>query len=126
LRFCFRIYLGSPSNGLPSGLTISQNILATAKSSFCLQGMRQNVFGSGLAIMSDSSMRAKPSIEEPSNPMPSSSAPSSSSTVIANDFTKPSMSVNQSLTNFTLASLAIFRTYSLSFTDLVAIFESPF
>jgi len=30
--------------------------------------------GSGMAVISDSSMRAKPSMEEPSKPMPSSRA----------------------------------------------------
>src|SRR3989338_1893062 len=64
--------------------------------------------------MSDSSMRAKPSMAEPSKPMPSSSAFSSSSIVIAKLFRKPRMSVNQSRMNRTSCSLASRSTYSLS------------
>ena len=39
--------------------------------------------------MSDSWIRLKPSIEEPSKPMPSANAPSSSCEVMVNDFRKP-------------------------------------
>ena len=50
--------------------------------------------GSGIAIMSDSSIALKPVIEEPSKPIPDSNAPSSSFALIENDFSCPSMSVN--------------------------------
>jgi hypothetical protein len=43
------------------------------------------VLGSGIATMSDSSIRLNPVIDEPSKPMPSSSASSISAGVIAND-----------------------------------------
>ena len=51
--------------------------------------------GSGIAIMSDSSIALKPVIEEPSKPMPPSKASSSSAALIENDFSWPRMSVNQ-------------------------------
>jgi hypothetical protein len=68
------------------------------------QGRIRNVSGSGIAIMSDSSIRLKPVMDEPSKPIPSSSAPASSSRPIANDLSWPKMSVNQSRTNSTLCS----------------------
>ena len=57
---------------------MSQNIRATAFSSSGRQGIRAKVEGSGMAIMSDSSIGLKPVIEEPSKPMPPSKASSSS------------------------------------------------
>ena len=57
-----------------------------------------------MAIMSDSSIRLKPVIDEPSKPMPSSSAPASSSRPTANDLSWPKMSVNQNRMNSTLCS----------------------
>ena len=63
----------------------------------------RNVAGSGMAIMSDSSMRLKPVIEEPSKPMPSSKAPASSSRPTAKDFSWPRMSVNQKRMNSTFS-----------------------
>src|SRR5918992_4228830 len=57
-----------------------------------------------MAIMSDSSIRLNPVIDEPSNPMPSSSAPASSSRPTANDFSWPKMSVNQKRMNSTFSS----------------------
>ena len=42
------------------------------------QGSTAKVDGSGMAIMSDSSIALKPVIEEPSKPMPPSNASSSS------------------------------------------------
>ena len=59
-------------------------------------GSTANVVGSGIAIMSDSSIALKPVIEEPSKPIPPSNASSSSSALIENDFSWPRMSVNQS------------------------------
>ena len=85
------MYRGSPSYGVPSGLTTSQIIRPTFEPSACPwsstgRGMISNVSGSGIATMSDSSILLKPVIDEPSKPMPSSSAPSISAGVIANDF----------------------------------------
>ena len=59
-------------------------------------GSTANVVGSGIAIMSDSSIALKPVIEEPSKPIPPSKASSSSAALIENDFSWPRMSVNQS------------------------------
>jgi len=50
------------------------------------QGSTAKVAGSGIAIMSDSSIALNPVIEDPSNPMPASSAPSSSAALIEKDF----------------------------------------
>ncbi len=103
---------------MPSGLWTSQNILATWAS--LRQGMIWNVLGSGRATMSDSWIRAKPSMEEPSKPMPSASAPSSSCGVMANDFRKPRTSVNQSRMNRIPRSSAVRRTYSASLESATA------
>ena len=73
-----------------------------------------NVDGSGMATMSDSWMRLKPSIEEPSKPIPSANAPSSSCEVMVKDFRKPSTSVNQSRTKRMPRSSTVRRTYSAS------------
>jgi hypothetical protein len=62
------------------------------------------VSGSGIAIMSDSSIALKPVIDEPSKPMPSSSAPSSSSRPTEKLFSCPMMSVNQNRMNSTPSS----------------------
>ena len=56
---------------------------------------RAKVDGSGMAIMSDSSIALKPVIDEPSKPIPPSKASSSSAALIENDFSWPRMSVNQ-------------------------------
>jgi hypothetical protein len=85
---------------------------ATCASVF--HGISWNVDGSGKATMSDSWIRLKPSIDEPSNPIPSVKAPSSSWDVIVNDFRKPRTSVNQSRTNRIPRSSMVFRTYSAS------------
>ena len=63
-------------------------------------GRIANVSGSGMAIMSDSSIRLKPVIDEPSKPMPSSSAPSSSALPTAKLFSWPRMSVNHRRMNW--------------------------
>ena len=68
---------------------------ATPAPSSGRHGSTLNVVGSGIAIMSDSSMALKPVIEEPSKPMPPSKASSSCSAEIENDFSCPRMSVNQ-------------------------------
>ena len=63
---------------------MSQNIRATP-STFGRHGSTANVLGSGIAIMSDSSIALKPVIEEPSKPIPPSNASVSSVTFIEND-----------------------------------------
>ena len=72
----------------------SQNIRPTPCSSG-RHGSTAKVLGSGIAIMSDSSIALKPVIEEPSKPIPASNASSSSAALIENDFSWPRMSVNQ-------------------------------
>src|SRR2546423_1743840 len=57
-----------------------------------------------MAIMSDSSIRLKPVIDETSKPMPSPRAPSSSSRPIAKLFSCPRMSVNHRRMNSTPSS----------------------
>ncbi len=98
---------------------MSQNIRATWASDF--HGMIWNVEGSGLATMSDSWMRLKPSMEEPSKPMPSLNAPSSSCGVIAKDFRNPRTSVNHSRMNLIPRSSTVRRTYSASLVSVIRI-----
>ena len=81
---------------------------ATGASGF--HGMSWNVAGSGTATMSDSWIRLKPSIDEPSNPMPSANAPSSSCDVIVKDFRNPSTSVNHRRMNRMPRSSIVRRT----------------
>src|SRR5919106_2834023 len=95
---------GSPSYGSPPGFSTSQKSRPTLWVSPVRQGRIRNVSGSGMAIMSDSSIRLKPVIDEPSKPMPSSSASASSSRPTANDFSWPKMSVNQKRMNSTFSS----------------------
>src|SRR5918999_1241312 len=95
---------GSPSYGSPPGLSTSQNSRPTLWVSPVRHGRIRNVPGSGMATMSDSSIRLNPVIDEPSKPMPSSSAPGSSSRPTAKDFSWPKMSVNQNRMNSTLCS----------------------
>src|SRR5215211_3128341 len=84
---------------------MSANIRATPPPSCSgRHGSSRNVLGSGIAIMSDSSIALKPVIEEPSKPMPASKAPSRSWEMIENDFSWPRMSVNQSRMNRTPVS----------------------
>ena len=71
-----------------------------------------NVVGSGYASRSDSKERLNPSIADPSNPIPSVNAPSTSAGAIATDFSVPTTSVNQSLTNLTPRSSMVRRTKS--------------
>ena len=80
--------------GVRSGVRMSQNMRATPCSSG-RQGSTAKVVGSGIAIMSDSSIALKPVIEEPSKPIPASNASSSSAALIEKDFSWPRMSVNQ-------------------------------
>ena len=83
---------------------------ATAFSSSGRQGTSAKVEGSGIAIMSDSSIGLKPVIEEPSKPMPPSKASSSSAALIEKLFSWPSTSVNQRRTKRTSLSLTISAT----------------
>ena len=83
---------------------------ATAFSSSGRQGIIAKVEGSGIAIMSDSSIGLKPVIEEPSKPMPPSKASSSSEELIEKLFSWPRTSVNQSRMKRTSRSLTISAT----------------
>ena len=93
---------GSATAGSPSGVVMSQNMRAVGSMS-PRHGSVWKVVGSGYASRSDSNVRLSPSIAEPSKPMPSVNAPSTSAGAIATDFRVPTTSVNQSLTNLTLA-----------------------
>src|SRR5687768_15608978 len=90
---------------------MSQNIRAVEGVS-PRHGRIWNVDGSGLASMSDSCTRAKPSIDDPSKPMPSLNAPSSSAGAMATDFSEPSTSVNHRRTKRTSRSSSARRTKS--------------
>jgi hypothetical protein len=68
--------------------------------------------GPDFAIVSDSTTREKPSIEEPSKPMPSAKAPSSSAGATATDLRYPWMSVNQRRTKRMSRSSRVRRTNS--------------
>src|SRR4051794_4954167 len=93
---------------------MSANIRATPPPpSSGRQGRRRNVLGSGIAIMSDSSIALKPVIEEPSKPMPASKAPSRSWELIENDFSWPRMSVNHRRMKRTPLSRTWARTSSV-------------
>src|SRR5581483_5263001 len=73
---------------------MSQNNRATP-CSVGRQGRTANVLGSGIAIMSDSSIGLKPVIEDPSKPIPPANASLSSEELIENALSCPRMSVNQ-------------------------------
>ena len=88
---------------------MSQNMRAVTASS-ADRGRSWNVFGSGLASMSDSWTRLNPSIEEPSNVIPSSRASSSSAGVMSKCFGVPSTSLNHSWTNRTPRSSTVRST----------------
>ena len=75
-------------------------------------GNTWKVVGSGIATMSDSWTRAKPSIAEPSKPMPSAKAASSSAGATETLLRVPSTSVNQSRTNRMSRSSSVRRTNS--------------
>ena len=115
---------GSPSNGWPSVVSTSQKRRAT-RFSLGRHGRIANVDGSGMAIMSDSSMRANPSIEEPSKPTPSSSASASPSMVIAMLLSEPRMSVNQSRMNLTSCSRAVCITNSIDSASFIGLLLLP-
>ena len=89
---------------------MSQNMRATVFSCSGRQGIRAKVEGSGIAIMSDSSIGLKPVIEEPSKPMPPSKASSSSAALIEKLLSWPRTSVNQRRTKRTSLCLTISAT----------------
>ena len=89
---------GSAYDAEPSGIMMSQNMRATPGPS-PRQGSSAKVDGSGLASMSDSCTRAKPSMAEPSKPMPSLKADSSSAGATETLLSIPKTSVNHSRTN---------------------------
>ena len=113
----FRTPRGSPGKGSPFGVKTSQMTRAlpvcSRSSPFVpmpgSQGMALNVSRSGTRNMSDSAMRAKPSMLDPSNHLPCSTASSSWCIGTWTDFTWPTMSVNWRLTKRRLRSSASFR-----------------
>lgn len=107
------MFLPSVGNGFASGVYRSQNILATAFSAG-LQGSICHDAGSGTAIVSASPSRASPFTAAPSKLAPDSRTWSSSSTVMANPFRVPSMSVNHSLMNLTSCCCADWSTNSFA------------
>ena len=74
---------------------MSQIMRATDRSPE-LHGSTRNDVGSGIAIMSDSSIALNPVTDEPSNPIPCMTASSSSRWVMAKLFSRPTTSVNHS------------------------------
>jgi hypothetical protein len=113
----FRTPRGSPGKGSPFGVKTSQMTRADPVCSFSLpsvpmpgsHGIALKVSRSGTRNMSDSAMRAKPSMLEPSNHLPRSTASSSWCIGTWTDFTWPTMSVNWRLTKRRLRSSASFR-----------------
>jgi hypothetical protein len=101
---------------------MSQNIRATPCSAG-RQGSVLNVVGSGIAIMSDSSMGLKPVIDEPSKPIPPSKASASSVALIENALSWPRMSVNHRRMNLMSRSDASEITSSaVSLVSAIVIF----
>ena len=99
------------------GVSISQKTLATA-SLLGRQGSTWKVEGSGMATISDSSARVRPSTEAPSKLAPFRNTPSSSSTVMANPFRVPKISVNQRRMNLTSLSRADSKTYFMASSSM--------
>ena len=85
----------SAKYGSPVGVRTSQIMRPTARSPD-VHGRMRNDAGSGIAIMSDSSMALNPVTDEPSKPIPCMTASSSSRWVIAKLFNRPTTSVNHS------------------------------
>ena len=83
------------------------------------------VEGSGIAIMSDSSIGLNPVIEDPSKPMPPSNASSSSAALIEKLFNWPRMSVNQRRMNRTSRSFTMLMTSWAVFGALSATATAP-
>ena len=74
---------------------MSQIMRATDRSPD-VHGSTRNDVGSGIAIMSDSSIALNPVTDEPSKPIPCMTASSSSRWVMAKLFRRPTTSVNHS------------------------------
>ena len=91
---------------------MSQNIRALSPLPPPSNGKTWKVVGSGMATMSDSWIRAKPSIAEPSKPIPSSNAASSSAGATLTDFRVPRTSVNHNRTNRMSRSSSVRSTNS--------------
>ena len=125
LRLRFRTCRGSASYGVPSGLTMSQNMVAT-RPPLLRHGRICSVVGSGIATMSLSSIRANPWIDDPSNPMPSRTAFSSSSAVIVKVFRNPRTSVNQRWMNSTSFSRIFWMASPRSFSGISLLSSSTY
>ena len=85
---------GQPANGVPSGLAMSQMMRPTRAPLGSVHGKTWKVARSGLRYMSDSSMRTKPSIEDPSNMICPSSASVNCRSGTSTFLMTPRMSVN--------------------------------
>src|SRR5512133_3984014 len=96
---------GSPSKSSPLGL-YTQHMARAVLSSSISQGIIAHVLRSGTRNMSDSAIRATPSMEEPSNHLPLMQASSNWCIGIATDLTMPIKSVNCRFTKRTLATSA--------------------
>src|SRR5581483_4538595 len=86
-------------------------------------GTMRKVSGTGARYMSDSAIRAKPSIDEPSNQVPYSNESASWWTGIVTLFTMPLMSVNCRLTKRTFCSSASRRTSSFVLAVIDCLFS---
>ncbi len=104
----FSVWRGQPANGLPSGSMTSQTRRATFPFG-CDHGKMRNVSRSGTRPMSDSSIRVKPSIEEPSNWISPSSAFSNCERGTSTFLMIPRMSVNCRRRNRTPSLSQAFR-----------------
>src|SRR5581483_9371190 len=112
----FRMPRGSPSNGDPSGMKTSAMISAVTARDPLDHGITVNVSRSSFRYISDSEMRANPSIDEPSNHTFDSIASSSFETGIVSAFITPKRSVNMTLMNSTFCSYASDNTSDLVMT----------
>src|ERR1035437_9727723 len=110
----FRAWRGQPAKALPSGVMTSQTTRATFPFE-CDHGKMRNVSRSGTRPMSDSSMRVKPSIEDPSNWISPSSAFSNCERGTSTFLMIPRMSVNCRRRNRTPSLSQVFRI-SAAFT----------
>src|SRR5437763_2156863 len=100
---------------------MSQNIRATPCSAG-RHGSTANVSGSGIAIMSDSSIGLKPVIEEPSKPIPPSNASASSVALIENALSWPRMSVNhRRMKRMSRSETSEMTSSAVSWRDVMAI-----
>src|SRR5476649_1475371 len=98
---------------------MSQIIRATFSPVVPGQGNTRNVERSGRRYMSDSSMRTKPSIDDPSNMILPSSASSNCRSGISTFLIVPRMSVNCSRRNFTFSRSVRSRIWALVSFEVV-------